>query len=172
MMEVRDSSSRITFMSILLSCPCGKKLRVKDELAGKKVKCPGCAAILPVPGPVVETPAPPEEEPEETEARPRAKKEPDPPQEEEQGNFWVAPHALGGEIIALSETAFYLADLNDQKEFKSAKKALARGESADEVLAEAKTIIQLDDMRKVESNLYHRFFDIKWKADPAADETE
>jgi hypothetical protein len=24
------------------SAACGKKLKVKDELAGKKVKCPGC----------------------------------------------------------------------------------------------------------------------------------
>jgi hypothetical protein len=36
-------------MSISLSCECGKKLAVKDELAGKKVKCPGCASVLTVP---------------------------------------------------------------------------------------------------------------------------
>src|SRR5688572_4689473 len=28
---------------------CGKKLKVKDELAGKKVKCPGCAQSVSVP---------------------------------------------------------------------------------------------------------------------------
>jgi hypothetical protein len=36
-------------MSISLSCECGKKLAVKDELAGKKVKCPGCGSVLAVP---------------------------------------------------------------------------------------------------------------------------
>ena len=30
-------------MPINLTCECGKKLAVKDDMAGKKVKCPGCA---------------------------------------------------------------------------------------------------------------------------------
>jgi hypothetical protein len=36
-------------MAISLTCECGKRLTVKDELAGKRVKCPGCATILTVP---------------------------------------------------------------------------------------------------------------------------
>ncbi len=36
-------------MPLVLECACGKKLKVRDELAGKKVKCPGCAKTLPVP---------------------------------------------------------------------------------------------------------------------------
>jgi hypothetical protein len=36
---------------ISLACACGKALRVKDELAGRKVKCPGCQAVLAVPAP-------------------------------------------------------------------------------------------------------------------------
>jgi hypothetical protein len=32
-------------MPITLSCPCGKPLRVADQYAGKKVKCPICGAI-------------------------------------------------------------------------------------------------------------------------------
>lgn len=37
-------------------CPkCSKPLKVKDDLAGKKVKCPGCGHAVPVPAP---TPAP------------------------------------------------------------------------------------------------------------------
>jgi hypothetical protein len=36
-------------MPMVVSCSCGKQLRVKDELAGKKVRCPGCQAILSVP---------------------------------------------------------------------------------------------------------------------------
>jgi hypothetical protein len=36
-------------MAINLSCDCGKKLAVKDEMAGKKVKCPGCGSVLTVP---------------------------------------------------------------------------------------------------------------------------
>ena len=32
-------------MAIEHSCPCGAKFKVKDELAGKKIKCPKCARI-------------------------------------------------------------------------------------------------------------------------------
>lgn len=43
-------------MPITLNCACGKSLRVPDSAAGKKAKCPACAAVLDVP-------APPEPEP-------------------------------------------------------------------------------------------------------------
>lgn len=36
-------------MPIRLKCSCGKVLSVRDELAGKAVKCPGCQAALRVP---------------------------------------------------------------------------------------------------------------------------
>lgn len=38
-------------MPILLACACGKKMKARDELAGKKVKCPGCGAAVAVPLP-------------------------------------------------------------------------------------------------------------------------
>ena len=36
-------------MPIRLQCTCGKALAVKDEFAGKTVKCPGCQAGIRVP---------------------------------------------------------------------------------------------------------------------------
>jgi RsiW-degrading membrane proteinase PrsW (M82 family) len=36
-------------MAISFVCVCGKSLHAKDELAGKKTKCPGCGSILTVP---------------------------------------------------------------------------------------------------------------------------
>ncbi|MBI3099027.1 MAG: hypothetical protein HYY93_12420 [Planctomycetes bacterium] len=33
-------------MPIVLSCACGKRLRVPDERLGQKVRCPGCAALI------------------------------------------------------------------------------------------------------------------------------
>jgi hypothetical protein len=37
-------------MAIEFRCEkCDKKLKVKDELAGKRIKCPGCQAATPVP---------------------------------------------------------------------------------------------------------------------------
>lgn len=36
-------------MPIRVECECGKVLRLKDELAGKRVRCPGCGDPLSVP---------------------------------------------------------------------------------------------------------------------------
>jgi hypothetical protein len=49
-------------MPISISCTCGKKFNVKDDLAGKKIKCPGCQAVLdvPVPSAVASGAAPPQ----------------------------------------------------------------------------------------------------------------
>ncbi len=41
-------------MAIKVACACGKKLAVKDELAGKKVKCPACQKLLSIPKPKVQ----------------------------------------------------------------------------------------------------------------------
>ena len=38
-------------MSIAVTCACGKKLLVKDELAGKLGKCPACGSTLVIPSP-------------------------------------------------------------------------------------------------------------------------
>ncbi len=73
-------------MSIQVKCACGKSLKVRDEAAGKKIKCPGCQATLEVPEPALDlmpddpkpaAPAPAEAPPP---ARPgRAEKEFNPP---------------------------------------------------------------------------------------------
>ena len=44
-------------MPITFNCPCGKALRVADEHAGRRVKCPACQAVGTVPAPEPE-PAP------------------------------------------------------------------------------------------------------------------
>lgn len=36
-------------MSIRVKCQCGKQLAVKDEYAGKRVKCPGCGGAVVIP---------------------------------------------------------------------------------------------------------------------------
>ncbi len=37
-------------MPIKVDCSCGKSLKVRDEAAGKRVKCPGCGTLIEVPG--------------------------------------------------------------------------------------------------------------------------
>jgi hypothetical protein len=36
-------------MAISMSCACGRALRLKDELAGRKIRCPQCSIVLQVP---------------------------------------------------------------------------------------------------------------------------
>jgi hypothetical protein len=61
-------------MPMHITCPsCNKTLNVRDELAGKRIKCPACTATLAVPAPS----AAPEKEPdvaEESRSRKRGKK--------------------------------------------------------------------------------------------------
>lgn len=38
-------------MPIRLACPCGKKVVVRDEHAGKSTRCPGCGRVLRIPLP-------------------------------------------------------------------------------------------------------------------------
>jgi hypothetical protein len=37
-------------MAIEINCSCGRGLNLRDELAGKHIRCPACAATLQVPG--------------------------------------------------------------------------------------------------------------------------
>jgi len=41
-------------MPISFQCGCGRTLRVKEELAGRKIRCPQCSSILTAPQPNVE----------------------------------------------------------------------------------------------------------------------
>src|SRR5688500_17938739 len=36
-------------MPIAVTCRCGRCLKARDELAGKKVRCPDCAEVLVIP---------------------------------------------------------------------------------------------------------------------------
>src|SRR5262249_34239040 len=47
------SSERVT-MSIRVQCECGKGLKLRDEGAGKKVRCPACGAAVRAPRPDAE----------------------------------------------------------------------------------------------------------------------
>jgi PHP family Zn ribbon phosphoesterase len=45
-------------MTIATTCQCGKKYQVKEELAGRRVKCPACGMTLTIPGGGVAKPQP------------------------------------------------------------------------------------------------------------------
>ena len=66
-------------MTIAVHCRCGKKFKVKDHLAGRKVRCPACRGPLRVPGEKVASPA---KEPAAASARREDKRDPVVTQEE------------------------------------------------------------------------------------------
>jgi len=41
---------------ITFKCPCGKALKVKDDAAGKRVRCPACSEVIEVPAPSAAAP--------------------------------------------------------------------------------------------------------------------
>ena len=38
-------------MPISISCECGKRMAVREDLTGKRVRCPECNAVVTVPEP-------------------------------------------------------------------------------------------------------------------------
>src|SRR3954453_5254783 len=50
-------------LMIQVTCSCGKTLSARPDLAGRRVKCPKCAATLIVPSPATPAPPPPDESP-------------------------------------------------------------------------------------------------------------
>ena len=57
-------------MPIPITCQCGKSLNVKDELAGRAVKCPACGSVLKIPA--QSAPAPAQAQPVPTPVQPPA----------------------------------------------------------------------------------------------------
>ncbi len=42
-------------MPLTVACPCGQKLQVKDEMAGRRGKCPACGKVFTIPSPAAKT---------------------------------------------------------------------------------------------------------------------
>jgi hypothetical protein len=106
-------------MSIELEClACGRNLRVRDELAGRKVRCPGCGKVMPVPAVVEELPVVGEEEelPEEEEespARPARRRLPKRRQEREMNWSWLPQLGIAVLFYALGTVCLIIAINSD-----------------------------------------------------------
>ena len=115
-------------MPLLIECACGKKLKVPDELAGKKLKCPGCAKVLTAAAPRPSPPPVPLDDVEEETAvtvpkppppawagKPKRKPvdEEDDDDDEENASvpFWLFPGTLSTEVMALAPDGIWFASL-------------------------------------------------------------
>ena len=145
-------------MPIQLSCGCGKKLRVKDELGGKRIKCPDCAKVIQVPAADL---------PEPEEAILDVAPPPLPPAGSEPTPFWVR----SGELLALSDEALFLVSLDEEK-LEEAQAALTRGDDAARTLGKSATVIPFADMKKVESNLHNDSIQVYWREPDASSDSD
>jgi hypothetical protein len=150
-------------MFILISCACGKQLRVKDDLAGKRVKCPRCAAVVAVSLPARARPEPPRAAQDAAARAARPATAVANQRHQASPTFWAKPHALGGMVFALSAEGILTADINDEDDFTRARQALEHGAPVEEVLEKPDKAIPYEHVRKVESNLHHRFVDVTWQ---------
>jgi len=90
-------------MTIQFRCDCGRQLKVKDELAGRRVKCPECSEVLTVPeegGEAIQAARPAERA--KPQRRPRDEDELD---EDEQEDEEDRPRRKRGEAIQASRPA-------------------------------------------------------------------
>lgn len=84
-------------MPISVTCDCGQSFKLKDELAGKKGKCPSCGGVLVIPGPA---PKPVEIKPPPPSPRPATPPQ-DEPMELEAAEAPAKPKAIANERAVL-----------------------------------------------------------------------
>lgn len=51
-MDPGDSGLKLASAGLEVTCKCGQKMMAKSQMAGKMVRCPRCADILQIPGPI------------------------------------------------------------------------------------------------------------------------
>lgn len=144
-------------MSISVKCfDCGKVLKAPDGLAGKKAKCPGCGAIVPIPKAALDAEAIDDDEPVskpklKPKPKPKAKAKPKPVNDDDAGMFddladyeaeapidesaTRKPCPMCGEKIAKGAAKCrYCGEVLDPALRKKAKKKSSSSSSGDEEL--------------------------------------
>jgi hypothetical protein len=176
-------------MSLLIECACGKKLNVRAELAGKKVKCPGCGNVVIAPAPLpdepqiqlevveetaVQTPTPP---PVWTEK----KKKPAPPNIEDEDEekdkadddeddadaedftHWLFPGTFSTEIMVLSREGIWFDNIKGDG-IKKVPRQLKKGTHPSHVLGPKAICIEWGAIKSIYSNKKLRAFTIHFTA--------
>jgi hypothetical protein len=147
-------------MPLLVTCSCGRKLRVRDDLIGRKVKCPSCGGVVQVEAGATEAeeaPAPVKPPP-----VPRGPALPPPvPQaaaagvddESAAAAYWECQRDFSNGLLVVTDDALWFGKLKD-KELRRAKKLLDDGEPPEEALDEeaAKTRLQFAKVREFKFN--------------------
>jgi hypothetical protein len=111
-------------MAISFSCPsCEGGVKVRDELTGRKVKCPRCSKVIVVPAAAEEP-----EDQEEQEERPRKKKKKK--RQKKSSTALIAGIVIGVLVLVGGGVAIVLAVTGGKKEEQQAKAPPAQGQKA------------------------------------------
>jgi hypothetical protein len=126
-------------MAIAILCPCGKRLRVRDELKGKRVRCSACQRSLEVPGDELPVAA-------VTEPRVAPKKERKP---EPAARAWLVEHLESENIVVLTREALFIAKVADEYR-RPVAKAVEEGADPRGLLGDSFRCVLLSDLAEVE----------------------
>jgi hypothetical protein len=135
-------------MPITVVCGCGKQFAVKDEVGGKRIKCPACAQAVDIPLPM-RRPEPKEEpgpissvfvpkEPARTEAAP-----PTPPKKRP---FWKDPIVIAGAAGPMIVLAAFFGFLYHERQERAFRVQVAVSKALGDKLALSGEIVRAFDV--------------------------
>lgn len=152
-------------MPLAVQCSCGKKMKVRDELAGKRVKCPGCGGVVKVSAAVEEADDVPVKV--KSSPPPRVKEEPapkvktPPPLTDEETPAkksypsWRCKSGSPFGLLALGDDGFYFGKFEKEKHVDFAEEELSEGEPPEEALGENVVPVRFEVITLIESNKHH-----------------
>jgi hypothetical protein len=124
-------------MAIEVRCACGKRLKARDQNAGKKVRCSACGAAVPVPLPREKT-APP------TQSR------------RSRALFWTPPLTGVPSFVALTDQELGWESIVRASKVAEAREKIEGGLQPSQVLGLAKDIIPLGAITRVRMDIKRR----------------
>jgi hypothetical protein len=131
---------KISTMAITIRCPCGKHLRVRDEMKGKRLRCSACQRSLVVPG---------DELPAATVAEPRVARKMTERKPEAATCAWLVERSETENILVLTRHALFTAKLADEYR-RPVAKAVAEGADPQGLLGDSFKCVLLNDLTEVE----------------------
>ncbi|MCI0378333.1 MAG: hypothetical protein L0215_12060 [Gemmataceae bacterium] len=168
-------------MPILLQCRCGKKLKVRDEFAGKKVRCPACGEIAVAEEAILEpeilAPAPntrsgpPPLEPARARQEDAADDSEETPKKKPRGDSECACFHFksGGSqgLFILAKDGICYDYFDNKKQAKNAAEDLENGEPLEDILSKKAQAIPWDAIDKFITNLHQETLFVHYKANDA-----
>jgi hypothetical protein len=127
-------------MAITIRCPCGKHLRVRDEMKGKRLRCSVCQRSLAVPG---------DELLAATVAEPRGARKMTARKPEAATRAWLVDRSETENILVLTRDALFTAKLADDYR-RPVAKAVEEGADPQGLLGDSFKCVLLNDLTEVE----------------------